>query len=659
MKNRWQNSDAAVAAAQSEVELRVYSSQLLGADSSLVLHGGGNTSVKAPFLNVFGEAIPALYVKGSGWDLRTIKAPGFPPVDLAYLQRLGQLQHLSDSDMMRELRLALLDPKGPTPSVEAILHALIPHKYVDHSHADAVVTLSNTPDGDTRLADLYGDEVLILPYVMPGFILAQQVAEATASINWDSIKGIVLLHHGIFTFHEDAEQSYSNMTELVTRAEEYLAANGGSSRASSQSSWQASDAEQVATLRKHAGTLLGSPLLVRTDISAPAAGFAALENAAELLQRGPLTPDHTIHAKPFGAIFKNDLLAGLAHFSSQYQSYFDSHSADHHQRLDRMPRYGVWLGKGLLYLAANNKRLQIVADISQHTIAAIQQGEALGGWTALPRQDLFDVEYWELEQAKLKSAVASPELEGKIALVTGAASGIGAACVAALAARGAVVLALDISFPAADAAMDGAALALQCDITDDGAIASALLELVRLFGGLDLLVSNAGSFPASAAIAEMDDARWQQSLDINLSAHMKLLRACAPYLSHGFDPAVVFVGSKNVPAPGPGAAAYSVAKAGLAQLARIAALEWGSKGIRVNTVHPNAVYDTAIWTNEVLASRAAHYGVSVEEYKRSNVLGTELQAADVAETVAALLGSQFDKTTGAQIPVDGGNDRVI
>jgi NAD(P)-dependent dehydrogenase (short-subunit alcohol dehydrogenase family) len=207
--------------------------------------------------------------------------------------------------------------------------------------------------------------------------------------------------------------------------------------------------------------------------------------------------------------------------------------------------------------------------------------------------------------------------------------------------------------------MDGAALALQCDITDDGAISSALLELVRLFGGLDLLVSNAGSFPASAAIAEMDDARWQHSLVINLSAHMKLLRACAPYLSHGFDPAVVFVGSKNVPAPGPGAAAYSVAKAGLAQLARIAALEWGSKGIRVNTVHPNAVYDTAIWTNEVLASRAAHYGVSVEEYKRSNVLGTELQAADVAETVAALLGSQFDKTTGAQIPVDGGNDRVI
>lgn len=659
MKNRWQNPDAAAAAAQSEVELRVYSSQLLGADSNLVLHGGGNTSVKAPFLNVFGDAIPALYVKGSGWDLRTIEVPGFPPVDLAYLQRLGQLQHLSDTDMMRELRLALLDPKGPTPSVEAILHALIPHKYVDHSHADAVVTLSNTPDGEARLAELYGDEVLILPYVMPGFILAQQVAEATASIDWDSIKGIVLLHHGIFTFHEEAAQSYGNMIELVTRAEEYLAANASESLASSQSSWQAADAEQVAMLRKHAGTLLGSPLLLRTDISAPASVFAALDNAAELLQRGPLTPDHTIHAKPFGAVFENDLLAGLEEFSSQYQTYFDSHSADHHERLDLMPRYGVWLGKGMLYLAANNKRLQIVADITQHTIAAIQQGEALGGWTALPRQDLFDVEYWELEQAKLKSAASSPELEGKVAIVTGAASGIGAACVAALAARGAVVVALDISFPAADASLDDAALALQCDITDDSAIASALLEVVRLFGGLDLLVSNAGSFPASAAIAEMDDARWQQSLDINLSAHMKLLRASAPYLSQGFDPAVVFVGSKNVPAPGPGAAAYSVAKAGLAQLARIAALEWGGKGIRVNTVHPNAVYDTEIWTDAVLASRAAHYGISVEEYKRANVLGTELRASDVAETVAALLSAQFDKTTGAQIPVDGGNDRVI
>ena len=444
MNNLWNQSDAA--ACNSELDLRVYSSRLLGAAPSLVLHGGGNTSVKAEFTNVFSESVPALYVKGSGWDLRTIEAAGFPPVDLAYLQRLGALAELSDTDMMRQLRLALLDPAGPAPSVEAILHAIIPCKYVDHTHADAVVTLSNTPGGTELLQDLLGDEVLILPYTMPGFVLARQVAEATLQVDWERLKGIVLLHHGIFTFHEEAEQSYSNMIELVSMAEKRLATRSVACGPTKHLVTSGLEELALAKLRKAASQLFGAAVLVQWDKSEPACGFAALENAAELVQRGPLTPDHSIHTKPFGAVFEDNLLSDLAQFAALYRAYFDSYRLSEHWILDLMPRFGVWLGKGMIYLAANAKRLQIVRDISTHTLSAIQQAEAFGGWEALSRQDLFAVEYWELEQAKLKTHHLKPEMEGMVALVTGAASGIGLATVEALAARGAAVVALDVAF---------------------------------------------------------------------------------------------------------------------------------------------------------------------------------------------------------------------
>ncbi|MEC9086000.1 MAG: bifunctional aldolase/short-chain dehydrogenase [Pseudomonadota bacterium] len=659
MKNLWNKSNAA--ACNSVLDLRVYSSRLLGAEPSLVLHGGGNTSVKAEFTNVFSESVPALYVKGSGWDLRTIKAAGFPPVDLDYLRRLGALADLSDTDMMRQLRLALLDPAGPTPSVEAILHALIPCKYVDHTHADAVVTLSNTPNGTELLQDLFGDEVLILPYTMPGFVLARQVADATLNVDWECLKGIVLLHHGIFTFHEEAEQSYSNMINLVSMAEKRLATRSVSLRPISHRGVLGQEELALAKLRKAASLLFGAAVLVQWDKSDTAREFAALENADELIQRGPLTPDHSIHTKPFGAVFRGNLSSDLAQFAELYRVYFDSHCLSEHQILDLVPRFGVWLGKGMIYLAANAKRLQIVRDISTHTLSAIQKAEAFGGWDALPRQDLFAVEYWELEQAKLKSHHLKPEMEGMVALVTGAASGIGLATVESLAARGAAVVALDVAFTHSEGSSElpSAAMCLQVDVTDEAALQDAIYSVVRQFGGIDLLVSNAGSFPRGSLLADIDESSWQKSLDLNLTAHLRLLRCCEPYLSEGHEPAVVFVGSKNVLAPGPGAGAYSVAKSGMTQMMRIAALELGKKGIRCNAVHPNAVYDTAIWTKEVLASRAAHYGVSVEDYKSANVLGKELCSQDVAEVICALLSDRFAKTTGAQVPVDGGNERVI
>ena len=661
MKNRWIESEATARATEDDnLGLRVYSSQLLGQDYDLVLRGGGNTSVKGELQNVFGETESVLFVKGSGWDLRTIEAAGFPAVKMDHLLRLGELDSLSDSEMMRQLRLALLDPTAPTPSVEAILHALIPHKYVDHSHADAVVTISNSPDGEAMLQEIYGDEVLILPYAMPGFILAKQVAQATASVQWSSLRGIVLLHHGIFTFDEDAQASYSAMVELVSKAEQYLDEKMGTAElAAATYAPDAEDCLQLSRLRRSAADVMGSAVLLRLESSRQAVGFASLENCHDLATRGPLTPDHTIHTKAFAAIFADDPVPGLKQFQTQYRNFFEKHSDESHQCLDSMPRYGVWRDKGMVYLATNQKRLGIVQDISQHTIKSIQQAQQLGGWQALPSQDLFDVEYWELEQAKLQSSVKAPQFEGKVVVVSGAASGIGRACVQQFVEKGAVVLALDIAKGFADRFESAAVLPVHCDVTDSVAIDSALRQLVVEFGGIDIVVSNAGSFPASQSLEDMLDSNWESSQQLNLTSHMKLLRACVPFLRNGIDPAVVIVASKNVPAPGPGAAAYSVAKAGLTQMARVAALELGEAGIRVNVLHPNAVYDTAIWTDEVLASRAHHYGLTVEEYKTLNVLQTVVESKDVAMAVTLFAGTALAKTTGAQLPVDGGNERVI
>jgi rhamnose utilization protein RhaD (predicted bifunctional aldolase and dehydrogenase)/NAD(P)-dependent dehydrogenase (short-subunit alcohol dehydrogenase family) len=562
--------------------------------------------------------------------------------------------------MMKHLRLALLDPTAPTPSVEAILHALIPHNYVDHTHADAVVAISNSANGAELLSQLYSDEVLILPYIMPGFVLAQQVAQFTSEVDWNKLKGIVLLHHGIFTFAHDAKASYDNMIELVAKAEQFLLTKQPlDTLAAGDYEPTTADAIELSGLRAKAGELFGGPMQLRLDSSSSAVGFASLPNAADLASRGPLTPDHTLHTKGFAAIFNDDLEQGLIEFSRRYADYFSSHANAAHQCLDKMPRYGVWRNKGLIYLAANAKRVEIVKDIVSHTVKSIQQSEALGGWQTLPPNDLFDVEYWELEQAKLKTASGRAEFDGKVAVVTGSASGIGAACVELLLSRGAAVIGLDTAV-AMDAALTNPSyLPLQCDVTDAQSLTTAFRTGVLRFGGIDLLVSNAGSFPASATLDLIQDAQWDSSIAVNLTSHMRVLRSALPYLKNGFDPSVVIIGSKNVPAPGPGAGAYSAAKAGLTQLARVAALELGGFGIRVNTLHPNGVYDTAIWSDEVLANRAQHYGVSVEDYKTSNVLGVELCSMDVALAVGQLLGSCFAKTTGAQIPVDGGNDRVI
>jgi rhamnose utilization protein RhaD (predicted bifunctional aldolase and dehydrogenase)/NAD(P)-dependent dehydrogenase (short-subunit alcohol dehydrogenase family) len=656
-KSLWSDVDAG--RYQGEVGLRVYTSRLLGRDPSLVLHGGGNTSVKITERNVVGKEEEVLYVKGSGWDLETIEESGFAPVRMDHLLKLAQLNALSDPQMVNELATHMIRASAPAPSVEAILHAILPYKYVDHTHADALLAVTNTQDGEERIRDIYGDDVVIIPYVMPGFDLARLCAQKFAADAHPSTIGMVLLKHGIFSFGNTAKESYERMIALVGRAEAYLDKHGGQKLASGKSpdTTPPSRAE-IAVLRGELSKCIGFPVILATYADPKFLAFARRTDIAQISQLGPVTPDHVLRTKQLPMVGRN-----VTSYAAAYRAYFARNAPRAKEPktiLDPAPRVVLDPQFGLGCVGRTAKDAKIVHDIYAHTMDVILAATTLGGYRALPEKDIFDVEYWDLEQAKLKKAGAPPPFAGEVALVTGAASGIGKACVESLLKRGAAVLGIDVSAEITGLFKSPAFLGICCDVRSEKEIATALDGAVHAFGGLDMLILNAGIFPGGKRIAELADEEWRRVMQVNLDANLALMRDCHPLLKLATNGGrVVVIGSKNVPAPGPGAAAYSASKAALTQLARVAALEWGSDQIRVNTLHPNAVFDTAIWTAEVLAARSKQYGLSVAEYKTNNVLKVEVVSRDVAELAAEMCGPLFAKITGAQLPIDGGNDRVI
>jgi rhamnose utilization protein RhaD (predicted bifunctional aldolase and dehydrogenase)/NAD(P)-dependent dehydrogenase (short-subunit alcohol dehydrogenase family) len=656
MHSLW--NDAEAAAFTGPLGPRIYSSRLLGREPALVLHGGGNTSVKLRERNLLGDEEDLLYVKGSGWDLERIEAGGFPAVRLEHLRRLAALETLSDPQMVNELRTHMTRASAPTPSVEAILHAVLPQAYVDHTHADAIITLCNSPGGEARVRALYGGRVVIIPYVMPGFLLAQKVAEEYPRQAHAGTEGMILLSHGVFSFGATARESYERMITLVTLAEEELQRQGAWELPPPLPAEAGPLWEQLAPLRQRLCAQAGRPMILVTDPSPRHLAFARRTDADALTQQGPATPDHVIRTKRLPLLGRD-----LDAYARDYAAYFAACQARAPQpltMLDPAPRVLLDPEFGLATAGASAQDAHIVRDIYRRTLDIIERAALLGGWQALPPGDIFDVEYWDLEQAKLKSGGPAPLFAGEIAWVSGGAKGIGRACVEALLRRGAAVVALDLD-PAVESLFQRPDyLGITCDLSDTAQIEAARERAVRAFGGLDMLLLNAGIFPKSAPIAALDDAAWRRVMAINLDANLALLRLAHPLLKCApRQGRVAAIGSKNVPAPGPGAAAYSASKAALNQLLRVAALEWGADGIRINSLHPNMVFDTALWTDEILAARAAHYGLTVAQYKTNNVLRTEVRARDVAELAAELLGPLFAKTTGAQIPVDGGNERVI
>jgi rhamnose utilization protein RhaD (predicted bifunctional aldolase and dehydrogenase)/NAD(P)-dependent dehydrogenase (short-subunit alcohol dehydrogenase family) len=652
MKSRW--SDAEAARFSGPLGPRVYTSRLLGADKSLVLHGGGNTSVKLREKDIFGEERDVLYVKGSGWDLETIEPEGFVPLPLAYMQKLPKLASMSDAQMVNELNTHVLRAGAPSPSVETLLHALLPQRYVDHTHADAVLAISNAPEGEQRIREIYGERVAVIPYAMAGFKLAALCAREFQKQVTGKTQGVVLVSHGIVSVGAEAREAYERMIELVSMAEAYLEKRKAWHLPSKAPEKHPVKREEMASLRRAISEQAGFPVVLKVNDSEKFLSFAQRPDLEKLSQSGPATPDHLLYTKPTPMIGRD-----AAGYARRYEEYFQKHRSKE-TMLDPAPRMVLDPQLGFAAAGRDAREAAIIEDIYGQSIDVFLRAEALGGWRSVGEEHLFDIEYWDLEQAKLRKGGTPPPFRGEVVLVTGAASGIGKACVQSFLRRGAAVAALDRN-PAIEKMHDQPDfLGLTVDLTDAQALDEALEKIVRAFGGVDMLVLNAGIFPASQPLQDIAADTWQKTMHVNVDAPLRILQLCHPLLRLApRGGRIVVIGSRNVPAPGPGAAAYSASKAALNQVARVAALEWAKDGIRINSLHPDAVYDTGLWTPELLAARAKAYNMTVEQYRRKNLLKTEVGSRDVAELAAEMCGALFAKTTAAQIPIDGGNERVV
>jgi rhamnulose-1-phosphate aldolase/alcohol dehydrogenase len=677
MRNLWSERDTQ---AMSDLDKLVYMSRLIGANPSLVVWGGGNTSVKVMEQDVAGRDIRVMRIKGSGSDLKTIEHRHFPRLRLDDVVPLFDRDAMSDEAMVAYLDRCLMDPDSPRPSIETLLHAFLPFMCVAHSHADAVTALTNNRDAQATLRRVYGDDVAVVEYVRPGFRLSKLVGVAVNAN--PQLKGVVLMNHGLFTWGDTPKAAYDQHIELVNRAEEYAkpgakAVFGGWARRPLEAAERRRVAAAVApTMRGLFGQR--QRMVLRYDDSPEVLEFIGAAQGRRLSGIGPATPDHLIHTKRrplwVDVADPTDLSAtigalrgAVATYAHEYAQWYREHTSGQDSMLDPNPRVVLLPGVGMWTTGRDARAALITADIYHHTIGVIRSAQSVSEYTSLTPRDAYDAEYWPLELYKLTLAPPEKELARQVALVTGAANGIGRAIALRLAAEGAHLAVTDIDTEGAQAVAEeinrragpGRAVALPLNVADQVQVARAYQDLRLAYGGLDILVSNAGIAPVGAIdTLSLDD--WQRSLDINTTGHF-LVAAQAVRLmkEQGAGGSLVFIGTKNVPAPGADFGAYSVSKAAEVQLARVLALENGQFGIRSNVVNPDAVFQgSQLWSQEVRQQRAAAHGVPVEQlesfYQQRSLLRVPVRAEDVAEAVLFLASARSSRTTGAMIPVDGG-----
>jgi rhamnulose-1-phosphate aldolase/alcohol dehydrogenase len=648
-----------------ELERLVARSRLIGSDRSLVLHGGGNTSTKLVETDHLGRERRVIRIKGSGSDLATCGPRDFPGLWLDEVLPIRGREQLTDEEMLEYLAHCLVDPGSPRPSVETLLHAFLPAPHVDHVHADAICALANAPDPEAAVRDALGDDVAVVEYIRPGFQLSCRVAELADR------RAVVLAHHGLVTWGDAHKESYGLLRELVSRARDYLKARGADVTVPFPVPVPVPAAPSPPALQPPSNNLLlarlrGRVSRERRQVLAVDQGqrdLADRADAAELAaQRG--TPDHMLRIGVRSCVLDGDLDERVGEFERWYAAFFARHADGGTTMLLPQPRAFLVPGVGCVAAGPDaptaRQRLELAAH-SHRTVAATR--DAFGGSSWLSERELFDFDYWPLELYKLTRLPPPPELAGFVVVVTGAASGIGKAVALDLAGRGAHLVLAD---------RDGARLketfdlipgeqkvAYTGDLTETAFVDEVVEGTLIAYGGVDGAVLNAG-VAATGMLGEVDDAEWRRSLEINLTAHFELTRRLWPVLrEQGIGGSLVFVGSKNAFAPGAGFGPYSVAKAGIVQLARIAAIEGGPLGIRSNVVNPDAIFgDSRLFSDEVRAQRAAAHGVPPEEleafYARRSLLGREVKAADVAEAVAFLLSDRSRATTGCVVTVDGG-----
>jgi rhamnulose-1-phosphate aldolase/alcohol dehydrogenase len=677
MRSRW---DDAEASQLSGLDLLVYASRLIGAESSLVVWGGGNTSIKTREPDHRGREIDVLRVKGSGSDLKSIESKDFPGVRMDDIQALLSREDMGDQEMVSYLAHALQDPGGVRPSIETLLHGFVSAPAVVHTHADAIVSLTNNDTARETLTDVYGKDVITLDYRRPGFAISREVADAIRE--HPEAKALLLAKHGTICWGATIKDAYEATIELITRAEDAIATRRRWRHVFSGAGVRPLEPEvrreTVLQLAPKVRGLLGRRrrVVLTFDDTPEVLNFVSAGEAATFSQVGPATPDHTIYTKRLPcyvptqgepARLAADVEAAVGVFVEEYTRYFESHRVDGAELTDPLPRVVLVPGLGMFTAGKDKRTAGIVEDIYHHTIDVISNASAFGHYASLSPRDAFDVEYWPLELYKLTLAPPEKELARRVAMVTGAAAGIGKATAQLLAAEGAHVVVTDIDAKGAAGVADdivrsvgaGRAIGLGVDVTSESAVRAAFEEIVLTYGGLDIVVSNAG-IAHGAAVAAMQLEDWERSFAVNARGHFLVAReAMRVLMAQGLGGALVFVATKNVMSPGKDFAAYSASKAAEAQLAKVLALEGAPHGIRSNIVNPDAVFqDSKLWSEEIRRERAAAQGISVDQledfYRKRNLLGARILPEDVAQAVLFLASDRSAKTTGCTLTVDGG-----
>jgi rhamnose utilization protein RhaD (predicted bifunctional aldolase and dehydrogenase)/NAD(P)-dependent dehydrogenase (short-subunit alcohol dehydrogenase family) len=654
-----------------DLALRLYSTRLLGADPKLVLHGGGNTSLKTRARDLLGNEIEVLRIKASGANMATIEAEGLPAVRLAPLRDLRAIEAIADEKLLAIERANLIDSAAPNPSVEVMLHAFLPYKFVDHTHASAVLSIIDQPDGEKKCADAFGGRLAFVPYLMPGFGLAKKAIEIFERAQPSD--GLILSKHGIVTFGESAREAYERMIAMVSLAEDFIARN--SEPRILVTEWREPEPiASVAPIIRGACCQKDEKIegawrrLVLDFRGGPTVLSALQSDLACLAEGGVVTPDHTIRTKngplvlPHADAGKLDGFAdatreAVGAFVDRYRDYFARHNkraAGAKQELDPLPRVALVPGLGLFGLGRTKRDAAIAADIAEEWMAVVGDAERIGRFESISEADMFDCEYWPLEQAKL-GARNEPPLAGQIVAVTGAVGAIGGATAKAFATAGAEVALLDLNLAAAleqAKTIGGSPLAIGCDVTDGGSVRAAFDQIAAHFGGVDIVVSNAGA-AWQGRIGEVDEDILRKSFDLNFYGHQRVAQAAIKIMrAQGTGGCLLCNASKQAVNPGPNFGPYGIPKAALLALMRQYALDYGADGIRANAVNADRIR-SGLLTGEMIASRAKARGLSEKDYMGGNLLGREVTAEDVAQ--AFLHQALALKTTADVTTVDGGN----
>ena len=657
----------------------------MGSDARLVVWGGGNTSLKTPEIDFAGRPAYVLRVKGSGSDLKAVTSRDFPGVRMDDVLPLLEREELSDENMVAYLGHTLMEPSSPRPSIETLLHAFVPARSVVHTHADAILALTNNDHYEEALKEVFGEELTVIPYRRPGFLLSKQVGQAVRER--PEIKGVVLLNHGLITWHDDPREAYRHPYRDGRRAARYAAARKPASMGPQASEPELSPEERGEVAARLAPVLRG---LLGSGESRDNAlrGFRGRDGVrvgwrravwknAYVLEAGAATPDHILNTRRTPLWIEPDNLTDPPSLSSAAASAYEewvrrytAYYKDHELEKGCCPPCRGWcssVGLGMFAVGKDSRASTVASDIYHHTIAIIEAAERVGSYRSLSLKDAFAAEYWPLELYKLTLAPPEKELSRKVVLITGAAGAIGAGIARRFAAEGAHVVCADIDLDRANelaaelssANPSNRSLATRMDVTSEDSVREAYRQAILEYGGVDVLVSNAG-IAKSSPVDELSLADWERSLAVNSTGHFLVAREALRVMkAQGTGGSLVFIATKNVTAPGKEFAAYSASKAAEAQLARVIALEGGPFGIRSNIVNPDAIFaGSGLWSQEVREQRARAQGIDpsqIEEfYRKRNILQAEVTAADVAEAALFYASDRSAKTTGSMFPVDGG-----